>query len=239
MHAFVRIVLPQHWSRSPQLLAVATERGLEREIENNRTVVVGGDGTEQPSTLSKQSQMEKFGEDQAQTYGSEESTDEEPSWIETPLWPKFSKENEKGGGEQLDYLGDVGVEEIPELELSPTAIFVGHPSALPLCPTAPCVSFVSSNPSLLSRPSSQPSIPPFPCHHPLRYPRRIQSTSSLTTTLALHVKHVKEAVECPTPPPPTSFPPGSSRHTFHFPFTKKHPHGRSRSSTYLAPSTSS
>lgn len=231
MHAFVRIVLPQHRARSPQLLAVATERGLEREIENNRTVVVGGDGTEQLLTLSKQSQMEKFGEDQEQTYGSEESIDSEPSWIETPLWPKFSKETEKDG----DYLADVGVEDIPELELSPTTIFVNHPSSLPLCPTAPCVSFVSSNSSLLSRAPSQPTITPF---HSLRYPRRIQSTSSLTTTFALHVKHVKsESVECPTPSS-TLFPPSSPRHAFHFPFTKKHPHGRSRSSTYLAPSTS-
>ncbi len=235
MYTFVRLVLPQHRVRSPQLLAVATERGLEREIENDRTVVVGGDGTEQLSNLSKQSQMEKFGEDQEHSYGSGESIDEEPSWIETPLWPTFSKETEKDG-ERLDYLADVGVEDIPELELSPTTIFVNHPTSLPLCSTAPCVSFVSSNSALLSRPSSQP---PFPCDHSLR---RIQSTSSLTTKFAWQVKPVKESIECPTPPP-TSLPPSSPRHTFHFnvfssttnqfPFTNR----RSRSSTYMAPST--
>jgi hypothetical protein len=89
MHAFVRIVLPQHWTRSPQLLATTTERGLEQEMENDRTVVVAGDGAEQPSSRSKQSQMAEFAESQRENETGNSSG--ETSWVPSPLWRMGSK----------------------------------------------------------------------------------------------------------------------------------------------------
>jgi hypothetical protein len=198
MHAFVRIVLPRHWARSPQLLTTATERSLEQEMENDRTVVVSGDGAED------QSQMAEFAASQ------EES--EAASWVPSPLWHKGSKSRKE---EELEYLADLALEDIPELQLSPLNTFAPNPSPM------------------LSRPCSQPLFPT--STDSIRELRRIQSTSSLA---ALHLNNTQEMIACP---PPTTFPPSSPIHTFHF-NTFSHPstsprvkqsHRRSKSSTQV------
>ncbi|KAF9055922.1 Alpha/Beta hydrolase protein [Panaeolus papilionaceus] len=93
MRYFVKNVLPQKQTRSPKLLAAAAERGLEREIETDRAIVVGGDGIENPapapigqfsekpflslSTNSGQATPSSFGDG-----------DDSSSWIKSPAWSK-------------------------------------------------------------------------------------------------------------------------------------------------------
>ena len=229
MHAFVRIVLPRHWTRSPQLLATATERGLEQEMENDRTVVVGGDGAEQASSRSKQSQMEEFAESQQGQIG---SSGDESSWV-PPVGHKGSKPRlEEGLVEYLDMEGD-----IPELELSPSPSFFETPSA-PLSPSNNTLSFTPNPSPMLSRPSSQPLLSM--SGDSSRDLRRIHSTNSLALKPTLNFEDTRQSTTCPTPPP-TTYPPSSPVHTFHLSFfspsqrLKHHqPHRRSKSSTQLS-----
>ena len=242
MHNFLQVILPQHRSRSPQFLPTTTERGLEQEIGNDRMVVVGGDGSEMPSTLSKLSQMEKFSEKQKRerrAEGSEYSSDDDPSWVQSPMWPNFLKERQKVE-EEFNYLADLDLQEIPDLQLSP--LLLGRRRAsLPSSSTDTGLTFSPSSSTVLSRHSSQPILS---SSHSTRAPRRIQSTSSLAAQFTLHFRHHNEPASCPTTPPPTSYP--SPCHTFHFnvmsspptSFTTDHARKGSWSNTYLAQLTS-
>jgi hypothetical protein len=242
MHNFLQVILPQHRSRSPQLLPTTTERGLEQEIGNERMVVVGGDGSEMPSTLSKLSQMEKFSEKQKRerrAEGSEDSSDDDASWVQSPMWPNLLKERQKI--EEFNYLADLNLQEIPDLQLSP--LLLDRRASLPSSSTETGLMFSPSSSTVLSRQSSQPILP---CSNSTRAPRRIQSTSSLAAQCTLHFRHQNEPASCPTTPPPTSYPSSSPCHTFHFNVVSSPPTSFSTdhtckgpwSNTYLAQLTS-
>jgi len=192
MHAFVRIVLPQHWTRSPQLLATTTERGLEQEMENDRTVVVAGDGAEQPSSRSKHSQMTEFTESQQENETGNSSGG--ASWVPSLLWRLGSKPRKES--EQVEHLADLNMD---ELQLSPPSLLDQNPSAS----FSPLNTIPNASP-ILSRPRSPPILPA--CADSLRDPRRIQSTSSLSAL------HPEESIACPL----TTFTPSSAFHTFRF-----------------------
>src|SRR5258708_1361810 len=147
MYAFVRFVLPQHWTRSPQLLATTTERGLEQEMENDRTVVVAGDGAEQPSSSSIDSQMAEFTEPQQENEA--ENSSGGASWVPSLLWRLGSKPRKES--KQVEHLADLDME---ELQLSPP------PSLLDQTPSA---SFSPLDPNLPFLPTPSPILsPPFP-----------------------------------------------------------------------------
>lgn len=95
MQKFVRFGLSKQQMRSPQLLASSTERQLEQEIENNRTVVVGGDGSE---LSSSREEVENFGKESQmiKTDGSEDSSGN-TSWIKTPVWQKRASRTDIDG----------------------------------------------------------------------------------------------------------------------------------------------
>lgn len=204
MHNFLQVILPQHRSRSPQFLAKNTERDLEREIENDRTVVVGGDGSEMPSTLGK---MEKFGEKQKDHRV--EGSGDDPSWVPTPMWPSFSQERKDV--KEFNYLADLDIQDIPDLQLSP--LLLGRHASLPSSSADTHLKFSPSSSTMLSRHSSQPIIS---SSNPSRPPRRMQSTSSLAAQFTLRFSHQEEPAACSTPPPPTSYSSNSPCHTFHF-----------------------
>jgi hypothetical protein len=198
-------------------------------MENDRTVVVGGDGAEQPSSRSKLSQMAEFAESRQEN--ETEISSEETSWVPSPLWRMGSKCRKEG--EQDKYLADLDMEDIPELQLSPpSTLFAQSPSAS-FSPLNTNTTFIPNISPMLSRPWSQPFFPTS-----LRDLRRIQSTSSLTTKSPLNFYNTEEST-CPTPPP-TTFPPSSPVHTFHFnvfspssPLPKVKHHRRSKSGTQV------
>jgi hypothetical protein len=238
MHNFLQVILPQHRSRSPQFLPTTTERGLEQEIGNERMVVVGGDGSEMPVTLCKLSQMEKFSEKQKRERraegSSEYSSDDDPSWVQSPMWPNFLKERQKV--EEFNYLANLDVQEIPNLQLSPLLLGRRRASLPSSSTTDSGLMFSPSSSSVLSRHSSQPVLP---SSDSTRAPRRIQSTSSLAAQFTLHFRHQNEPASCPTTPPPPSYPSSSPCHTIHFNVVSSPPTSFSTdhstwSNTYLA-----
>ncbi|KAH6917059.1 esterase [Coprinopsis sp. MPI-PUGE-AT-0042] len=86
---FVKHVLPQIQSRSPQPLPEVAEKGMEQEMEN--AVLVGGDGVEQ-STSEKELHEIEQGALTDDTSGGETEDDKEvpPSWVRSPVWSKAS-----------------------------------------------------------------------------------------------------------------------------------------------------
>jgi len=200
MHAFVRFVLPQHWARSPQLLATTTERGLEQEMENDRTVVVAGDGAEQPSSSSINSQMAEFTEPQQENETGNSSGG--ASWVPSLLWRLGSKPRKES--KQVEQLADLDME---ELQLSPPPSPLDQSPSTSFSPLDTKLTFIPHASPMLSRPCSPPVFPA--CADSLRDPRRIQSTSSLSAL------HTEELIACHNPPP-TMFTPNSAFHTFRF-----------------------
>lgn len=89
MRDFVRNVLPQVRSSSPQLLNARAELELEQEIENENATVVGGDGVKTKSgmegvndELGARDSSESESEDDK-----EQSRKEYPSWGRSRKWP--------------------------------------------------------------------------------------------------------------------------------------------------------
>jgi len=197
MRNFVRKMLPQYQSRSPQMLGVIAERGLEREIENERAVVVGGDGVEAQASDDKQARKDEFGlsskhgEKELEKTGaasgkvcssSDEDSDHIPSWVKSPGWPALSfgvgsrKESTKKHG--IEHIEDI---DIPPLSLLPPSL---HPLSMPPTPT-------SSSTTMKSTPKVSVQPPPYSAPLPLpsiSSPRRIKSTTSLST-FALQLKN--------------------------------------------------
>lgn len=194
MHTFVRNVLPRHRTRSPQLLASTTERGLEQEMENDRTVVVGGDGAEESSSGSKQFQMAEFAESEQEN--EQRNSTDDASWVLPPVWRKNSNPMKLG---QSEYSSDLDMEDIPELQLSSPPSPFNQSRSASFSSLNSNMTFISNTP-LPSR-SSHPTLS-------FRDPRRIQSTSSLAAKVTFRFHNVEEPIACPTPPP-TTFPPSS------------------------------
>jgi len=236
MRNFVRFVLPQYQSRSPQLLAAVAERGLEQEIESDRAVVVGGDGAEISSNGDKHAEVEKFGKGkrapsrrnslkyppaQSDTSDSDDAT----SWILTPVWPKFSSARMSWNDDREN----ADPNDIPDLDLSYPAASI--PATTP--PSRPPPSFLSSSSlrrAMLPLASNENQKP---------IPRRTHSTSSLAAKNGFNTNHSNNAS-----PPITQSHLNSQHHTnivnHDIPSAssseKRHQHTRSRSSTFLSPS---
>ena len=177
---------------------------MEREIETDRSVVVGGDGVEEPASFErvakfgKNKRLSTDGTDRSKSGGNadkktdtDEDSDVGPSWVRSPvlqlgddrgvLWPTQSKEEK----DDFEHIEDVALDDIPQLDLSPPLIApVPHHASpiLPLQQTRPPLSTFSSSSSILSCASPiKVGVSP----RPTGGPRRIQSTSSLSA-FALH-----------------------------------------------------
>jgi len=170
---------------------VIAERGLEREIENEHAVVVGGDGVEVPASGDKQARKNEFGltskigENMSEKAGvsrrpvsSLEDNDDIPSWVKSPGWPALSL----GVGEstkdkyEIEHIENI---DIPPLSLLPPSI---HCLSMPPTPT--------SSTTMKSSPKMSVPSPPYSAPLPLpsiSSPRRIKSTTSLST-VALQIK---------------------------------------------------
>ncbi|KAJ3514017.1 hypothetical protein NLJ89_g2615 [Agrocybe chaxingu] len=133
MRNFVREVLPRHRSRSPQLLASIAERGLEKEIETDQTVVVSGDGVEVSTPFNKsefwkeKKPLKKGGADNE---SSGEDSDPGPSWIPSPALPKFTPETMRYGSKdkgmvEVEHVENIDIDNIPDLHLSPPSPALG------------------------------------------------------------------------------------------------------------------
>lgn len=185
MRNFVRKVLPQYQSRSPQMLGVNAERGLEREIGNEHAVVVGGDGVEARASDDKQARKNEFGlsskhgEKELETtavngkaggVGSGvEDGDHTPNWVKSPGWPTLSLgAGPRNGVEKHDIEHD---SDIPPLSLLPISV---HSLSMPPTPT-------SSTTTMKSITKMPVSPPPYSALPSISGPRRIKSTTSLST----------------------------------------------------------
>lgn len=183
MRNFVRKVLPQYQSRSPQLLGVIAERGLEREIENEHAVVVGGDGVEAHGSNDKQARKNEFGlsskhgeelektgvvSGKAGGVGGSSDEDDIPSWVKSPGWPALSH---GVGPHKVEHIED---SDIPPLSLLPPSV---HPLSMPPTPT--------SSTTMKSTPKMPP---PYSAPLSISTPRRIKSTTSLST-FAIQLKN--------------------------------------------------
>lgn len=228
---------------------------MEREIETDRSVVVGGDGVEEPASFERVQQFGKNkklstdGTDRSKSGGNadkktdtDEDSDAGPSWVRSPilqlqdnggvLWPTKSKEEE----DDFEHIEDVAFEDIPQLDLSPPLIApIPHhaSSILPLQQTRPPLSTFSSSSSILSCASPiKVGVSP----QPTGGPRRIQSTSSLSA-FALHCNRGPAHSASPVPASRGSGP--NSLYPFSFdllntpstPITRS----RARSTTLLSP----
>lgn len=195
MRNFVRKVLPECQARSPQMLGMIAVRGLEREIENEHAVVVGGDGVEPDTSNDKQARKDEFGlssEELKKTRvdrsgigsSSDEDNDYIPSWVKSPGWPALSHgtgprrgvESTKSKYE-IEHIEDI---DIPPLSLLPPSL---HPLSMPPTPTSSITTKSISKMSASSSPYSAPL--PLPS---ISNPRRIKSTTSLST-FALQLKN--------------------------------------------------
>jgi hypothetical protein len=89
MRDFVRNILPQVRSRSPQLLNARAELELEQEIENENATVVGGDGVETKTGM--EGVNDELGARESSESESEDekglSRKEYPSWKRSRKWP--------------------------------------------------------------------------------------------------------------------------------------------------------
>lgn len=145
-------------------------RGLEREIENEHAVVVGGDGVEAHASDDKQARKNEFGlsgkEESKVVSGKDEDNDYIPSWVKSPGWPALSHGVERQNTEDDD---------IPPLSLLPPSL---HPLSMPPTPTSSIAMKSASMPSVSSPPYSAPL--PLPS---ISNPRRIKSTTSLALQL--------------------------------------------------------
>ncbi|KDR85688.1 hypothetical protein GALMADRAFT_379681 [Galerina marginata CBS 339.88] len=238
MRNFVRDVLPKYQSRSPKLLAAIAERGMEQEIENERSVFVSGDGVE--------AKVQEFGIEKINAEGMarkasghktlDAGADITPSWVRSPVWPPMvpekkatDKNSDKG---EFEHIEDADLEDIPHLHLSPPlhSPIPHHASSAPPPDSRPPMSSFSSNSSIRSISSIKLSMSPDAMSpSSAGSPRRIQSTSSLAGfpfPCSLPDVHLQD-IE-----------PGSLKHNI-FAFTQKLPHSkhhlRSRSTTFLSP----
>jgi len=169
MRNFVRNVLPKYQSRSPQLLAAIAERGMEEEIETDRTVFVSGDGVEDSAPdlgCDKRATLWGVADNNAAIDLAEDS-DDAPSWIRSPVWPALPSRapdvKEKG---DIEHIEDARLENIPHLSLSHPSPLLQHAASVPPTPTRP---YLTTDSTI----SSQPLV--------LSNPRRIQSMESLAS----------------------------------------------------------
>jgi len=253
MRNFVKYVLPQHQSRSPQLLAPIAEQGLEREIENNRAVVVSGDGAEIFSSSDQQTEVEKFSKEKPPLSrrnslkkpsihpgDASDDSDDAASWVRTPVWPKLSSsrtsrtEKENKDEAEVDYFEHANTDDIPELDLSRSG--ASTPATHPARP--PLHSFLSSS-------SGRLAMSPLSSNQESPGPRRTHSTSSLAARLGFNAKpphdspsHTPSSSSTSTQPighhsTVTSNPSRNPSSTLSTDSQKAHT--RSRSTTFLTP----
>lgn len=194
MRNFVRFILPELQTRSPRTLGTLVEKNMEKEMDTDYSVVVGGDGVENVASTEK---MQQFGRRSSFNCTSDTDSDEGPSWIPTP---KVFRPSEKKGDYEIEHVENVGLDDVPELSLSDSPSSL---SSSPSPPTSPKGHQATSLPPLESRPvllthgsdTSMKSASSFidtspPVSSPyIRSPRRIQSTSSLLPAFALNIHH--------------------------------------------------
>jgi len=239
MRTFVRETLPKHQSRSPQLLAAVAERGMEQEIENDRTVFVGGDGVEE--------KVQEFGKETKNAADMRNKNDHEPdlvddgpSWVRSPVTStvkrpdSYSMEKTKN---KSDHAEDADLEHIPHLRLSPALAspIPHHASSLPpegrppfstssSATSIPCASLTESQRSPASMSPSR-SISP----------RRIQSASCLSLLESIQLNDPPDSsVRAHSPQSERTSP----KHNVTFLLRAQSPsiqHARSRSTTFLSP----
>ena len=248
MRHFVRTVLPQHQSRSPQLLADIAKRGMEAEIESDRLVVVGGDGVEAPVSYGDMQDYASHKINGSELIGvhagdemSElrEDIEDAPSWIrsglrqDTPSWEGKATINDKGS---VNHIENSDLRGIPYLSLTPTSSTTPSPCtsnvALPsFVPKRPPISTTSSTTSTES--SSSFRSPAAVSPSPTASPRRIQSTSSLlSVSPGRQCSSYSDAVRNDV-----NSAPNSPHHRFSFDLFKQAlgAHHRSRSGTMISP----
>uniref|UniRef100_A0A8H8CR36 Alpha/beta hydrolase fold-3 domain-containing protein n=1 Tax=Psilocybe cubensis TaxID=181762 RepID=A0A8H8CR36_PSICU len=192
MRNFVRDVLPKYQSRSPQLLASIAELGMEREIETERSVFVGGDGLEEKMQDRKLSvdnvNCGKDGGIYERTIGMDDSEDSDTaSWVRSPAWSSRPLAAAKGSPinslkvfeadkGDFEHIENSDVKDVPYFYLSPPIESSLPRHSAPVLPSRPTLSTFLSNSSTNDASSPDPSPAPISDE---RGPRRIQSTSSL------------------------------------------------------------
>lgn len=144
---FVKHVLPQIQSHSPQPLPEVVEKGMEEEMGN--AVLVGGDGVEQSTSEKELHEIEEtaFADD---TSGGETEDDKEvpPSWVRSPVWSKTS----------FSELPVSGKDKATKKENTLEANVLLHVAPLHSAPSPPSVSS-SPEPALSRITSSKPLRP--------------------------------------------------------------------------------
>ncbi|KAF8910093.1 Alpha/Beta hydrolase protein [Gymnopilus junonius] len=211
MRTFVRETLPKYQSRSPQLLAVIAERGMEQEIETDRSVFVGGDGVEE--------KVQEFGKETKSAAEMGNMDDAEPdlvddgsSWVRSPMTSMAKRPGTKNTRNKNSQADDANLEHIPHLHLSP-----------PLASPIPHHAFQSQgSPSPVS-PSRSTS------------PRRIQSTSCLSLFESIKPNNPLDSTLRVHSPQNQHT---SQKRNVTFLVTAQSPsmqHARSRSTTFLSP----
>ncbi|KAF9567818.1 alpha/beta-hydrolase, partial [Agrocybe pediades] len=88
MRNFVRDVLPKYQAKSPQLLAAIAERGMEEEIETDKSVIVRGDGVEdnlQDLGSDKRASLNGEKGKGVRTNLDDDGMDDGPSWVRSPV----------------------------------------------------------------------------------------------------------------------------------------------------------
>ncbi|EAU92583.1 esterase [Coprinopsis cinerea okayama7 len=91
---FVKHVLPQVQSGSPQPLPVTTERGLEKEIESSDAVLVSGDGTEMAKNKERMEDFEQGSTASDQSSDTDDDKEVSPSWIRSPVLNRLAEEDD-------------------------------------------------------------------------------------------------------------------------------------------------
>lgn len=222
---------------------------MEREIESDRLVVVGGDGVEAPVSYGDVQDYASHKISGSKLMGvhagdeipevREDIEEDAPSWIrsglqqDTPSWEGKSAISDKGSFEHIE---DAGFRGIPYLSLTPTSSTPPSPcasnAALPsFVPKRPPISTTSSTTSTES--SSSFRSPAVVSPSPTASPRRIQSTNSLLSlSPGRQCSSYSDAVRNDV----TSGP-NSPRHRFSFDLFKQAlgAHHRSRSGTLISP----
>ncbi|TFK26642.1 alpha/beta-hydrolase [Coprinopsis marcescibilis] len=90
MRNFVKHILPQIQSRSPQLLPSIAEQGLEKEMERNTAIIVSGDGLEMSSCEDQLKYFEAHTSTNDSQHSSDTDDDKEvpSSWTRSPAWSR-------------------------------------------------------------------------------------------------------------------------------------------------------
>ncbi|TFK41864.1 Alpha/Beta hydrolase protein [Crucibulum laeve] len=159
MSNFVRNILPQMQSCSPQPLDLNTEKQLEEEIESEKAVVVSGDGVEEAS----QPGMDVTPDVEA---SANQNDDDPSSWTHSPTWSRFSDSRSRlFSMEDMNEKGFGGIEKLE----SPPDFYLPSPASSPKATQTPSPPISPRTAPRRIRSittlSTTPSIRPKPRHH--------------------------------------------------------------------------